>query len=65
MFIQQHAKWGCPSARNFIRRCLTIEPNERVTARDALKDPWFFEEPTAVKTPAEAGLLDLLTGIDW
>jgi hypothetical protein len=45
------------NARQFIRRCLTIDPQERQTAHEALSHPWIREDTTEQR---EAGGVDLL-----
>ena len=50
------------SARQFINRCLTIEPTERMTAHQALAHPWITgeaEDGTTTK-PGEQEKVDLL-----
>ena len=32
------------AAKDFIKRCLTVDPNERMTAHQALSHPWIKEE---------------------
>ena len=44
------------SAREFIKRCLTIDPNLRMTAHEALSHPWIAEKNTG----GEDGEGDLL-----
>uniref|UniRef100_A0A7S4KGT9 non-specific serine/threonine protein kinase n=1 Tax=Paramoeba aestuarina TaxID=180227 RepID=A0A7S4KGT9_9EUKA len=31
-------------AKALVRKCLTVDPKERITAADALRDPWFSED---------------------
>ena len=40
------------TARDFIRRCLTIDPNKRMTAHQALQHPWI--KPTDPTSPESA-----------
>ncbi|KAF2085309.1 calmodulin dependent protein kinase [Saccharata proteae CBS 121410] len=47
------------TAREFIRRCLTIDPNARMTAHEALSHPWIADPSTNTKDPA-VGKEDLL-----
>jgi len=35
------------SARDFIKRCLTIDPTDRMTSHDALSHPWISNEKSA------------------
>lgn len=35
------------TAREFIKRCLTIDPQARLTAHEALQHPWISQTPTA------------------
>ena len=44
------------TARDFIRRCLTIDANARMTAHQALQHPWIkTADPTSPETPVGAG----------
>lgn len=40
------------TARDFIKRCLTIDPHERLTAHQALQHPWI--KPADPKSPEKA-----------
>lgn len=52
-----------PTARDFINRCLTIEPNARMTAHQALSHP-FVAEPLDTTSAADGtGARDLLPTI--
>ena len=31
-------------AKDLVRKCLTVDPKERITARDALRHSWFSED---------------------
>ena len=46
------------SARQFIQRCLTIDPMERMSSQEALAHPWITGESEA--KPGEPGKVDLL-----
>jgi calcium/calmodulin-dependent protein kinase I len=52
------------TAKDFIRHCLTIDPNERMTSHQALNHPWIKEEDTVTKDEERArrkeGETDLL-----
>ncbi|KIV99872.1 hypothetical protein, variant [Verruconis gallopava] len=52
------------TARDFIRRCLTIDPHARMTAHEALNHPWIREEdvaaPKAKSAESKDGKVDLL-----
>jgi serine/threonine protein kinase len=41
------------TARDFIRRCLTIDPRARMTAHEALSHPWIKEDDTVPKGKRE------------
>merc|ERR1711939_923672 len=44
------------AARDFINRCLTIDPRARMTAHQALQHPWIKpEDPTSPETPVGGG----------
>ncbi|KAI9707549.1 MAG: hypothetical protein M1836_000510 [Candelina mexicana] len=45
-----------PTAREFIKRCLTIEPTDRMTTHEALSHPFVAEEPA----PNESDLLPVI-----
>ena len=47
-------------ARDFIRRCLTIEPSRRLTAHEALNHAWIRED---AKSPVATGGPDLLPNV--
>ena len=55
------------SARQFINRCLTIDPVERMTAHEALAHPWITGEGEAGAAPStksgDQGKVDLLPTI--
>lgn len=44
-------------ARNFIDRCLTIEPERRMTAHEALQHPWISPPYDDIRTGSGADLL--------
>jgi calcium/calmodulin-dependent protein kinase I len=45
------------NARQFIRRCLTVDPQERQTAHEALSHPWIREDATEQREPSGVDLL--------
>jgi calcium/calmodulin-dependent protein kinase I len=45
------------TARTFIGRCLTIDPQERMTAHEALNHPWVREDADFHLPPAKKDLL--------
>ncbi|EOD52277.1 hypothetical protein GTA08_BOTSDO04426 [Neofusicoccum parvum] len=47
------------TAREFIRRCLTIDPNKRMTSHEALSHPWIADPTTNTPQPG-GGKEDLL-----
>ncbi|KAF2144457.1 uncharacterized protein K452DRAFT_344489 [Aplosporella prunicola CBS 121167] len=49
-----------PTAREFIKRCLTIDPRARMTSHEALSHPWIADPSTNVKDPSTGGKEDLL-----
>ncbi|KAI8375417.1 kinase-like domain-containing protein [Choanephora cucurbitarum] len=45
-FHERYWRNVSPEARSFIRKCLTLDPNERITAQEGLSHPWMTEEQT-------------------
>ncbi|KAJ1565364.1 hypothetical protein HK096_003203 [Nowakowskiella sp. JEL0078] len=45
-----------PMALDLVRRCLTVNPNERITARQAKMHPWFVQNIPAAREYARATL---------
>ena len=43
------------TARDFIKKCLTIDPNARLTAHDALSHPWILTEKSSTSGDAGSG----------
>lgn len=50
------------SAKDFIRRCLTIDPAKRMTAHEALEHPWLTSEHTQPTSPTDEAQ-DLLPSV--
>lgn len=49
------------AARDFIRRCLTVDPQQRLTSHQALQHPWIRPiDPTSPDTPVGGEGKDLL-----
>ena len=47
--VQEVFRRAPPSARDLVERFLTLDPEKRVTARDALDSDYFWEEPLPCK----------------
>ena len=47
--VQEVFRRAPPSARRLVERFLTLDPEKRVTARDALDSDYFWEEPLPCK----------------
>lgn len=45
----EHWRNVSQAARQFISRCLTIDPKARLTAHEALQHPWISLDPTSLK----------------
>ncbi|KAJ5072745.1 ovarian-specific serine/threonine-protein kinase lok-related [Anaeramoeba ignava] len=50
-----------PAAKNLIRRCLTINPSHRITAKQALKHPWLTGESEKITDEFENVWIDRRT----
>lgn len=48
------------TARDFIRRCLTVDPLHRMSSHDALSHPWIADPSTNTVPSAAGGKEDLL-----
>ncbi len=64
IYVEKHWEHISPEAKAFIRKLLAYKPSDRISAKDALGDPWMKANPRrltkeAQKESATSSLLSL------